>query len=132
MRDEPTDREAALEALVERLENKVEVLERAMGFLILPPLEWGLTGSEARLFGALLEREMVTKDAAMSALYRDHGDDEPEVKIVDVFICKIRKKIAVFGLTIETIWSVGYRLSPESKALAREMIAASRGEAVAA
>lgn len=122
MRDEPTDREAALQALVDRLEGRLEMLERAMGFLILPPLEWGLTGSEARLFGALLEREQLTKEGAMAALYRDAGDDEPEIKIVDVFICKMRKKLKPFGVTIETRWGLGYFMTPEMKAAARAQI----------
>jgi len=39
--------------------------------------------------------------------------DEPEVKIIDVFICKLRKKLAeVSGGKnyIETVWGRGYFL----------------------
>jgi two-component system cell cycle response regulator CtrA len=39
--------------------------------------------------------------------------DEPELKIVDVFICKLRKKIADLsgGLNfIETVWGRGYTM----------------------
>ena len=41
------------------------------------------------------------------------GLDEPEVKIIDVFICKLRKKLA--GASggqnyIETVWGRGYAL----------------------
>jgi two-component system cell cycle response regulator CtrA len=120
---EPSEREVALMATIGRLEDQIVILEAAMGFLTLPPLEWGLTTSEARLFGALMERELLTKDAAMAALYRDRGADEPELKIVDVFVCKLRKKIAPFGLTIETRWGVGWQMSAASKAIARAMIA---------
>ncbi|MDE3830273.1 helix-turn-helix domain-containing protein [Sinorhizobium meliloti] len=28
----------------------------------------------------------------------------------DVFVCKMRKKLARFGVTIETVWGQGYRL----------------------
>lgn len=131
MRDaEPSDREAALQATIVRLEDQIAVLERAMGFEVLPPIEWGLTMNEARLFGALMERELLTKDAAMAALYRDRGADEPELKIVDVFICKLRKKVRPFGLEIGTRWGVGYQMTAEMKARARAMLPA--GEAVAA
>jgi len=39
--------------------------------------------------------------------------DEPELKIIDVFICKLRKKLAKAcdgEQYIETIWGSGYRL----------------------
>ncbi len=41
------------------------------------------------------------------------GMDEPEIKIVDVFICKLRKKLANASNGkdyIETIWGRGYLL----------------------
>ena len=119
-----TDRETALQATILRLEDRIAILERAMGFEILPPIEWGLTVLEARLFGALLERELLTKDAAMAALYRDRGDDEPEMKIIDVFVCKLRKKLRPYGMTIETRWGVGYEMSADMKARARAMLPA--------
>lgn len=96
-----------------------------MGFEVLPPIEWGLTINEGRLFGALMERELLTKDAAMAALYRDRGADEPDLKIVDVFICKLRKKLKPFGLEIGTRWGVGYQMSAEMKVRARSMLPAS-------
>jgi two-component system cell cycle response regulator CtrA len=39
--------------------------------------------------------------------------DEPELKIIDVFICKVRKKLAEAGAPklIETVWGRGYRMS---------------------
>lgn len=134
MRDEAefSDREAALMATIARLEDRVLELEEAMGVLVLPPLEWGLTKNEGRLLGVLLERELVTKDTAMAALYRDRGESEPEIKIVDVFICKARKKLKPFGIAIDTRWGVGYSMSAASKAAARRQIEASTGQVVAA
>jgi two-component system cell cycle response regulator CtrA len=69
------------------------------------------TGKEfgALEFLSLRKGHTVTKDAILSHLYG--GLDEPEVKIVDVFICKIRKKLrAVGGHEIETVWGRGYVL----------------------
>lgn len=51
----------------------------------------------------------LTKDMFLDHLY--NGIDEPEPKIIDVFICKIRKKIAEFSDGedyIETVWGRGY------------------------
>ncbi len=43
----------------------------------------------------------------------DGGMDEPELKIIDVFICKLRKKLANASQrknSIETVWGRGYVL----------------------
>jgi two-component system cell cycle response regulator CtrA len=53
----------------------------------------------------------VTKEMFLNHLYG--GVDEPEVKIIDVFICKLRKKLANASMGknyIETIWGRGYVL----------------------
>jgi two-component system, cell cycle response regulator CtrA len=55
--------------------------------------------------------QTVTKEQFLSNLY--NGLDEPELKIIDVFICKLRKKLfeASGGLNyIETVWGRGYSL----------------------
>ena len=60
----------------------------------------------------ILTREYASKDAIMAALYWDK--DEPgEEKIVDVLICKIRKKIKPYGIDIKTHWGRGYYLPAE-------------------
>jgi two-component system cell cycle response regulator CtrA len=53
----------------------------------------------------------ITKQMFMNHLYG--GMDEPELKIIDVFICKLRRKmlIAADGARhIETVWGGGYLL----------------------
>lgn len=72
-----------------------------------------LTGKEYAILELLAMRKgaALTKEAFLNHLYG--GMDEPELKIVDVFICKLRRKI--FELThedgyIETIWGRGYML----------------------
>ena len=54
---------------------------------------------------------MLSKDAFLNHLYG--GIDEPEPKIIDVFMCKLRRKLADVGATgvvIDTIWGQGYIL----------------------
>lgn len=50
----------------------------------------------------------VGKDSIMSSVYQ--GRDEPELKIVDVFVCKVRAKLARAGAdgAIVTCWGRGY------------------------
>lgn len=54
---------------------------------------------------------VVSKAKFLDHLYS--GMDEPEVKIIDVFICKLRKKLEAIGNDapkIETVWGRGYRI----------------------
>lgn len=52
---------------------------------------------------------IVSKESAMDAIYMGMAD-EPMIKIVDVYICKIRQRIAGIGVDIETLWGRGFRL----------------------
>ncbi len=72
-----------------------------------------VTGKEYRILELLSLRKgmTLTKETFLDHLYG--GMDEPEQKIIDVFICKLRKKIAaVAGLDhgIQTVWGQGYVL----------------------
>ena len=51
---------------------------------------------------------VMNKEAILANLYG--GLDEPEIKIIDVFICKIRNKLARAGVgnLIQTVWGQGY------------------------
>jgi two-component system, cell cycle response regulator CtrA len=69
-----------------------------------------LTGKEYAILELLVMRRgmVLTKDVFLNHLYG--GMDEPEVKIIDVFICKLRKKLAQAGAgnVIGTVWGRGY------------------------
>ncbi len=72
-----------------------------------------LTGKEYGILELLSLRKgtALTKEMFLNHLYG--GRDEPELKIIDVFICKLRKKLvqATGGENyIETIWGRGYEL----------------------
>ena len=69
-----------------------------------------LTGKEYAILELLVLRKgmVLTKEAFLNHLYG--GLDEPEMKIIDVFICKLRKKLAQAGADnlIGTVWGRGY------------------------
>ena len=77
----------------------------------------GLTTKEYQMLELLAVRQgtPITKDMFLGHLYG--GMDEPDQKIIDVFICKLRRKLleASGGKDyIETIWGRGYVLrNPE-------------------
>jgi len=72
-----------------------------------------LTGKEYSMLELLSLRKgtTLTKEMFLNHLYG--GMDEPELKIIDVFICKLRKKLAAATEGenyIETVWGRGYVL----------------------
>ena len=72
-----------------------------------------LTGKEYQMLELLSLRKgtTLTKEMFLNHLYG--GMDEPELKIIDVFICKLRKKLANASEGrnfIETVWGRGYVL----------------------
>lgn len=72
-----------------------------------------LTGKEYAMLELLSLRKgsTLTKEMFLNHLYG--GIDEPELKIIDVFICKLRKKLASASdgdNYIETVWGRGYVL----------------------
>ena len=81
-----------------------------------------LTGKEYQMLELLSLRKgsTLTKEMFLNHLYG--GMDEPEVKIIDVFICKLRKKLALAtggANYIETVWGRGYVLrDPVKEAVA--------------
>jgi len=90
-----------------------------------------LTGKEYGMLELLSLRKgtTLTKEMFLNHLYG--GMDEPELKIVDVFICKLRKKLmaATGGDSyIETVWGRGYVLRDpiegNTQAMAAEAVAA--------
>ena len=72
-----------------------------------------VTGKEYQILELLSLRKgaSVTKEMFLTSLYG--GMDEPEIKIIDVFVCKLRKKLADASGGkdyIETVWGRGYLL----------------------
>ena len=105
------------------LRERIAQLEDLLGMRGAAPIEFALTPSEERVFGVLMQRDLATKEAVMAACYANRGADEAEQKIVDVFICKIRRKIKPFAIKIETAWGRGYFIPASDKKRVREMIA---------
>ncbi len=112
---------ARIRALVRRTKGHAESVI-AVGDLIvnlesrtveINGLKLYLTGKEYQILALLALRHgsTLTKETFLNHLYG--GLEEPEAKIIDVYICKLRKKLANAsgGLDyIETVWGRGYAL----------------------
>ncbi|ADK73438.1 transcriptional regulator [Roseobacter phage RDJL Phi 1] len=94
-----------------------QITLNADGTLSGPDGEAHLTTKEMALTLAIANRKggTLTKEAALTEIYG--GRDEPELKIIDVFVCKARRKLLQVGAAeaIETVWGQGYRWSKDVK-----------------
>jgi two-component system cell cycle response regulator CtrA len=74
-----------------------------------------LTNKEYSILELLVLRKgfVLTKEIFLNHLYG--GLDEPEIKIIDVFICKLRKKLSMAGVSnsIITVWGRGYMIKDD-------------------
>lgn len=71
-----------------------------------------LTRREAELLTLLIQNRDSTLDKEKTLFLLYGNDERPEQKILDVFVCKLRKKLRAVSLSsrIETVWGRGYRI----------------------
>ncbi len=124
MIDEVRKMRATIRALEERcavLEEANALLEEELRRERYGDAEWRapsifrLTPKEEACLRALLARDWCTKEQILDAVY-SLTEDVPGIKIIDVFICKLRAKLRPHGLEIATIWGQGYELTPDARA----------------
>lgn len=86
---------------------------------LAPVVEAGFTPQEARVLLSLQDSNgrVVSKDRVYAAIcaHRADADDLPDIKLVDVLVCKVRKKLRSkpYRAQIKTAWGAGYRLLVE-------------------
>lgn len=107
--------------LDEALERIRQLEEELRGSVEAWPADWGITNQQRTLMAALMRHDMVNKESFHFSLY-GHRNNPPGIKIIDVLICKLRKRLNDIGITIHTLWGKGYFISPEDKAFIREMM----------
>lgn len=69
-----------------------------------------------------------SKEDLLGWIYQLRPDEEPEIKIIDVWICKIRRKVAPLGVRIDTMWGRGYALAVEERPTIVRPLETTRGE----
>lgn len=113
--------EAALRDRIDYLEAENAQLRKQLAvdviddFAVRCRRAFGLTATEAHILNVLMRRAQVAKASLFEALYGDRIA-APEPKVLDVMVHKLRRKIGQRGIQIETIWGVGYRLTPDMRA----------------
>lgn len=103
----------------DQLRDRIAWLEEKIGLDFVAPLEFELSPLEQKVLGILSSAPgLVTKEQIMHFLYADRITDRevPDTKIVDVWICKTRSRLAPFAIEITTHWGQGYSMPQTSKA----------------
>lgn len=85
------------------------------------------TRLESNILLVILRRGRAYREQLHDAVEKNRGNpDEPtDKKIVDVVVCKLRKKLTPLGLNLNTVHSIGYEMTEADRARAWALI---RGE----
>jgi two-component system cell cycle response regulator CtrA len=124
------DRPPSSDALLDR----IDMLESELGMKVDMPPEFAITRNMGALLAMLLKREVVTREGALLAIYSgmpNTWDKDPDPKIIDVFICKLRVRLRKYGIKVSCKWGLGYFMDGENKRKLRELIAKTREDAAA-
>jgi hypothetical protein len=84
---------------------------------------FGLTLAEALVFAELLAHGQSERGPLQDAMSHN-GTRAPTTKSLSVLMCKLRRKLAVHGITIDLLWGQGYALAGGARARAHEILAA--------
>jgi len=112
----PKSRRSAREAFIgTNLENEEDLKCACARFFKCSPLE-------AAMLAAMLRRDQVTKEQLHGVIEHSRANqttkEATDQKMVDVMICKLRKKLRPFEIVIETMWGIGYLIPPKCREMA--------------
>jgi len=105
-----------LERLTDEMTTEMEVLRMCSAEPSLDFGACGLTRNQRRTFELIrgAGKNGISKETLLARLYGALPGDWPEIKVIDVMVCKIRKKIDGKDLGwIETVWREGFIYHPE-------------------
>lgn len=85
------------------------------------------TPLEAGILTMLLRRDQATKEQLHGVVEHNRatqGQEPTDPKMVDVMICKLRKKLKPHNIEIETLWGLGYLVSARHREIVVQLLIA--------
>lgn len=121
-------REQTMRERIEELEEECRQLREMLVPPVTFPYDLGLSKIENDILAFILARapNVALKNRILYAVWRD-PDDAADLKTINVHICKIRRKLAPFGVAITVAWGEGYFLHSAAAAILRGWL---KGEAL--
>jgi DNA-binding response OmpR family regulator len=94
------------------LEDRVAVLEEALGLTYKAPVDWGLSAHQTKLLGIIARSPVASHERIYTALYGDRADP-PGMTAIKTLLVHIRRRLARHGVPVQinTIWGVGYSMA---------------------
>lgn len=111
---------ARLRDRVAELEETLRQEREAFAPVVVFPSEWKLSAAESSLVRALYSATMIPNDGLFRLVSR--GRAEHSDRLHHIVIAHARAKLKPYGIKIENIHSVGYRLPPASKDIIRAAV----------
>lgn len=100
------------------LHDRIASIEDALQSEVDAWLLTGLTQTERQVLAFLVKKGKASKTAIHQYVYSLDPQGGAEIKIIDVMVCKLRKKLPA-NVEILTIWGVGYEIPPASLEILR-------------
>lgn len=109
---------------VQRLRDRVEELEDLIGLRVVGPRVAGLSDMEWRMAGLLLKRPLVSREFAFRAIYgnRPEAEQPKDIRMIDQNVCRVKRRLKAFGITVKNASNEGYYLDAESRTKLKELI----------
>jgi two-component system cell cycle response regulator CtrA len=108
------------------LRDRVEELERLLGLSQEKRDELfrlRLTPGRTAMLSLIYRGNLIRKEAALEAIYGARPEcDQPDIKIIDVMLCAIRKRLKGYGITIENQHGIGWFMTPANKQKLRDLL----------
>lgn len=108
------------------LRDRVVELEALLGLKRTVPRALGFTPREEEIVGLLLKLENISREQMMVAMYGDRPEP-PDWRILDTFMCRVRKRLRRADIDIVTVWGRGWLLTKENKAKLAKLLEAENG-----
>jgi DNA-binding response OmpR family regulator len=109
-----------------QLRDRIAELEDVIGTSERASLRYSLLGLPAtlrRILGFLVSRDIANRDGLFAALHGDKPEcDQPEIKVLDQQICRLRQRLGPHGIAIKTEWGIGYSMSLADKAKLEDLL----------
>lgn len=115
-----TDQVAALKDRIEYLEAENQNLKTALfGYQTEARIDrvcrtLRVSRLTARTALAIMDKGFAPREVLFDMLYGDDLD-QPDIKIIDVEVCLLRRKLKPVGIKIDKVWGVGYSVTKEAK-----------------
>ncbi len=107
---------------LDRLRDYESQMEEAFGLNLSLPNEFRLTPLEMKIVGLLTRQSIVSKEMIFAGLYGARNEcDQPDIKTIDVHICKLRRKLSAKDISIKTYHGMGYYVEDDTRTLLKSL-----------